>query len=116
MGKLWAIISVLRKGSEVADPEKWKSRTISTSMIVALLASCLSVSRAFGYEPPITAVDLENIAVGIIAIGGIAVSIVTAASSKRAGLPAKTDVPGVAEEPAAPSVAEITADQSRNGA
>ena len=85
MSKLAAIFRLFRKGSEVADVEKWKSRQITANMLVALLASVVAVARAFGVAVDIADADLAAIAGGVFAAGNV---IVTAVTSKRAGLPA----------------------------
>lgn len=85
MSKLLALFRLFRKGSEVADVEKWKSRQITANMLVALLASVVAVARAFGVAVDIADADLAAIAGGVFAAGNV---IVTAVTSKRAGLPA----------------------------
>ena len=85
MSKLLALFRLFRKGSEVADVEKWKSRQITANMLVALLASVVAVARAFGVAVDIADADLAAIAGGVLAAGNV---IVTAVTSKRAGLPA----------------------------
>lgn len=85
MSKLLALFRLFRKGSEVADVEKWKSRQITANMLVALLAALVAVARAFGVAVDIADADLAAIAGGVFAAGNV---IVTAVTSKRAGLPA----------------------------
>lgn len=106
MSKLMALFRLFRKGSEVADVEKWKSRQITANMLVALLASVVAVARAFGVAVDIADADLAAIAGGVFAAGNV---IVTAVTSKRAGLPAPVqadrgpDFPAI-DVPHAPSV------------
>lgn len=106
MSKLLALFRLFRKGSEVADVEKWKSRQITANMLVALLASVVAVARAFGVAVDIADADLAAIAGGVFAAGNV---IVTAVTSKRAGLPAPVqadrgpDFPAI-DVPHAPSV------------
>ena len=106
MSKLAAIFRLFRKGSEVADVEKWKSRQITANMLVALLAALVAVARAFGVAVDIADADLAAIAGGVFAAGNV---IVTAVTSKRAGLPAPVqadrgpDFPAI-DVPHAPSV------------
>lgn len=90
MSKLAALFALFRKGSEVADVEKWKSRQITANMLVALLAAVVAVARAFGVALPIGDDDLAAIGGGLFAIYNIAL---TAATSKRAGLPGLAPVP-----------------------
>lgn len=106
MSKLLALFRLFRKGSEVADVEKWKSRQITANMLVALLAALVAVARAFGVAVDIADADLAAIAGGVFAAGNV---IVTAVTSKRAGLPAPVqadrgpDFPAI-DVPHAPSV------------
>ena len=106
MSKLLALFRLFRKGSEVADVEKWKSRQITANMLVALLASVVAVARAFGVAVDIADADLAAVAGGVLAAGNV---IVTAVTSKRAGLPAPVqadagpDFPAI-DVPHAPSV------------
>lgn len=106
MSKLAALFRLFRKGSEVADVEKWKSRQITANMLVALLAALVAVARAFGVAVDIADADLAAIAGGVFAAGNV---IVTAVTSKRAGLPAPVqadrgpDFPAI-DVPHAPSV------------
>ena len=106
MSKLLALFRLFRKGSEVADVEKWKSRQITANMLVALLAALVAVARAFGVAVDIADADLAAIAGGVLAAGNV---IVTAVTSKRAGLPAPVqadrgpDFPAI-DVPHAPSV------------
>lgn len=86
MSKLAALFALFRKGSEVADVEKWKSRQITANTLVALLAAVVAVARAFGVAVDIADADLAAIAGGVFAAGNVIVTIVT---SKRAGLPAQ---------------------------
>lgn len=90
MSKLSALFTLFRKGSEVADVEKWKSRQITANMLVALLAAVAAVARAFGVAVDIADADLAAIAGGVFAAYNIAL---TAATSKRAGLPGLAPVP-----------------------
>ena len=84
MNKLYLFFALFRKGSEVADVEKWKSHQISANMLVALLVAVVALARAFGFALPVGDDDLAGIAGGLLAVGNIVVTVI---SSKRAGLP-----------------------------
>lgn len=85
MSKLAALFQLFRKGSEVSNVEAWKTGQITANAVAALLASVVAVARAFGVAVDIADADLAAIAGGVFAACNV---IVTAVTSKRAGLPA----------------------------
>ena len=110
MSKLLALFRLFRKGSEVADVEKWKSRQITANMLVALLASVVAVARAFGVAVDIADADLAAIAGGVFAAGNV---IVTAVTSKRAGLPAPVQADRGTDDAASRDAGPATLDGPR---
>ncbi len=110
MSKLLALFRLFRKGSEVADVEKWKSRQITANMLVALLASVVAVARAFGVAVDIADADLAAIAGGVLAAGNV---IVTAVTSKRAGLPAPVQADRGTDDAASRDAGPATLDGPR---
>lgn len=98
MSKLSALFALFRKGSEVSDVEKWKSRQITANMLVALLAALVGVAKAFGADLDIGNDDLAAIAGGVFAIYNITLTAVT---SKRAGLPERVPPERGPDAPAA---------------
>ena len=90
LAKLRAFFDLLRKGEAVADPEKWKKRQITTSMLAALLAAVMTAIRAFGIDVETNQVQLEAVAMGLLSIYAFGETIFTAISSKKVGfLPPK---------------------------
>ncbi len=112
MSKLLALFRLFRKGSEVADVEKWKSRQITANMLVALLASVVAVARAFGVAVDIADADLAAMAGGVLAAGNVIVTIVT---SKRAGLPAPVQADRGPDDAASRDAGPATLDGPRGG-
>lgn len=92
MGKLLALFDLLRKGQRVADPEIWKNRQVAVTVIVPALAALLSVANAFGLGLPVSDADLAALAAGIVALVNI---VLTYTTSRKIGLPAKTELSGV---------------------
>lgn len=93
MQKLFDILSLFRKGAEVANPEAWKDAGNAGTLVAAAVMALVKVLGDFGIGVQIT---LEQAA----SIGGGAASmwlfIVHNITSKRAGiLPAKPDLQGV---------------------
>lgn len=100
--KLKAFWRVLRTGEEVADAGKWKRRQITAAALVAFLGALVSVAKAFGLEIDTNDVQLESVALGILSIYGLAEMVLTAISSKRAGLlpPDRVQLPADKDKPA----------------
>lgn len=99
MSKVRAFFDVIRYGSEVADPESWKKGYIDVNKIIVLLSAVAVLLRAFGVSMPIDDAGIAAVAAGLFALANM---VVTAATSKRAGLlPAKPVPPddGPAPEP-----------------
>lgn len=86
MNKLLTLLDLFRKGSEVANPELWKTGQVTVNAIGALLYAGVETARAFGYAVPITESQSLAIAGAVLSIFNLVMTIVT---SKRAGLPAK---------------------------
>lgn len=86
--KFTAGIDLFRKGSEVANVEKWKNGGITVAAVgAAILALNKAGSTFFGISIDLTAEQATNLATGIIAVVGILLPLIT---SKRVGiLPAK---------------------------
>ena len=88
--KLKAGLNVFRKGSEVANPEAWKTGQITGTVIGGLLLAIVNLAQVFGHPLPIDADSANAIGSGIVAVANI---MLTAATSKRAGiLPATEQV------------------------
>lgn len=92
LDKIKALLKVLRKGEEVADPAAWKNRQTAANAITALLITLLGAAKAFGYDLGINDAQLESAVLGGVAIFGLVSNIVaTLATSKKVGLPASSD-------------------------
>jgi len=81
--KLKAGLNVFRKGSEVANPEAWKTGQITGTVIGALLLALVNLAQVYGIQLPIEADSANAIGGGIVAIANI---MLTAATSRRAGI------------------------------
>ncbi len=84
--KLQAALRVLRTGEEVADPAKWKRRQITSAALTAFLSAIVAAAASFGFDIPLGDVQLEAVAFGILSIYAAVEAVITAATSKRAGL------------------------------
>ncbi len=83
---------------------------ITANMLVALLASVVAVARAFGVAVDIADADLAAIAGGVFAAGNV---IVTAVTSKRAGLPAPVQADRGTDDAASRDAGPATLDGPR---
>jgi hypothetical protein len=112
--KLGSYMDLFRKGSEVANVEKWKSHQITGTMVAGVLIALINLAKVYGYDLPIgiTTDDLNQLGVGIIAVANI---MLTCTTSKRAGLlPAKPDVSIGSDVPGQSS--EVVQVEASNGA
>jgi hypothetical protein len=104
LGKLMDLLSLFRKGSEVANPEIWHKGSDAVSVIVPFVMAAVKVAGDYGYGIQLTADQAMQIALGVIAAIQFVVRNFT---SKHAGiLPAEptpkvvpSDEPAKAAEP-----------------
>lgn len=80
--RISALLAVLRRGSEIADPAIWKNRQAAASALAAIL----------GALAPFLPIEVSNddllaIAGGIAAVGGLLNAYFVLATSRRVGLP-----------------------------
>lgn len=85
--KYKSFIDVFRKGSEVANVEKWKTGQITGNMVGGLIIAIVNVAAYMGHPLPFDSDTANAVGAAIVAVSN---SLLTAATSKRAGiLPAK---------------------------
>ena len=96
MNKIIAIINLLRKGSEVANPGAWKRAEILASFLLALVAT----AAAFGAPVDLTGDQATDIATGLVALANVITTVIT---SKKVGILPPTehahDLPQIVEPP-----------------
>jgi hypothetical protein len=83
--RIRAAYEVLQAKKSLADPAKWKTRQVTSTMLVAAV---WSITRLFGWEMPIDEDTLDGIAVGIISIVNV---YFTYATTDKIGLPSEPD-------------------------
>ncbi|HJW55878.1 MAG TPA: hypothetical protein VJ577_11440 [Burkholderiaceae bacterium] len=93
MNKLSALWALFRQGEEVVDPAKWKRHQVTATVLGALILAAIKVIKAFGYDIPIDQAAANDIGIGVLAVVNVVLTITT---SKRAGLPARDDLPPTA--------------------
>ena len=99
--KLKAGLDVFRKGSEVANAEAWKSGQITGTALGALFIALANLAQAFGYPFPIDADSANAIGAGVVALANL---LLTAATSKRAGLLPARQPDGPSDSQSSPGV------------
>jgi len=75
--KIKAAMLLFKRGQVVADPAKWKSRQITSTMIVGLIYAAIEAAGAFGYDLTIDQASIDAIAVGILAIVNVVFTFTT---------------------------------------
>ena len=86
IGKVKALWAVMQTGRAVSDPAKWKSRQITSSMLVAILWAGINALSSFGIEVPIDAEAIDYLAVSLLA--GVNF-LLTIATTEKIGLQPK---------------------------
>lgn len=107
MSKIGALLELFRYGGEVANVESWKRGQVTVNSLVALLAALVAMSRAFGYDIPVSNDGIAAIAGGLFAAVNLVFTVV---SSSRAGiLPAKVQPEPVPDDarPAEPEPSPV---------
>ena len=75
--------TLLQKGKAVADPAKWKSRQITTTMLTGVIWAAIQVAETFGYVIPVDEATVDSVAVGVLA----AVNwVLTLSTSEKIGM------------------------------
>jgi hypothetical protein len=85
MEKFKAILNLFRKGHIVTNPDAWKKGQINVAILTALLSAIVVLSKAFGYEIPVTEDQLLIIAGIILSINSLFNPIATTISSEKVG-------------------------------
>lgn len=86
VSKVVGIAGLFQKGQAVGDPEKWKTRQISATMISGLLIAVVNLAKGFGFDIPIDAETANAIGVtALVLINGV----LTITTSKTVGIESK---------------------------
>lgn len=77
MNKLYALFDLFKKGSSVLEPEKWKNRQITVTVLAGLVLAVVNTLAAFGYSIPIDIDSANAISAGIIAVVNVVLTVTT---------------------------------------
>lgn len=83
IGKMKALMTLLKKGRSVADPAKWKSRQITATALTGAIWATIQAAEAFGYAIPIDETTVDSVAVGTLALVNW---LLTLSTSEKVGL------------------------------
>jgi hypothetical protein len=80
----------LKAGKELANAATWKNAQMLASALAAVIGFSLLAGKLFGLNIPITDEQIISFSGGIAAIACTLNAVVTAATSKKVGLPGDT--------------------------
>jgi hypothetical protein len=86
--KIKSALQLMKAGKVVADPAKWKTRQITSSMLVTAIWALVNAGAAFGVEVPLDAETIDGLAVGILAMVNVVLTVTT---TDKIGLHGKSD-------------------------
>jgi hypothetical protein len=84
MNKLKAILGLFKQGNAVSNPELWKNRQITATVLAGVILALVHVLAVFGFAVPIDTDTASAIAAGVIAVVNVVLTLTT---SDKVGLP-----------------------------
>ncbi len=99
LNKLKAFWDLFKVGSSVVNPELWKKRQITATVLAGLVLAVVNLAATFGYSIPIDSETASIIAGGILALVNVVLTLIT---SDKAGIPVNSQdkVKGLSSEDA----------------
>lgn len=88
LNKVASVIDLFRKGQSVANPEKWKNRQVTTTVVATVIVAGANTATVFGYPVPVDMDTANTLAVGLISIFN---AIMTYVTTDKIGLPEKQE-------------------------
>lgn len=80
------LLNLFNKGQAVADPEKWKSRQITATMLSGVVVAASSLAKSLGVDLSIDPDTANSIAVTALVVVN---SVLTITTSKTVGIDQK---------------------------
>lgn len=80
--KLYAFLNLFRKGVAVSQPELWKQRQVTATVLGSVIMAVVGVANAYGYNLPIDNETALAIAGGVL---GVVNTILTLTTSDKVG-------------------------------
>lgn len=90
--KIVLALNVFRQGSALANPEVWRDRQEATNRLTAVLAGGVALAAALGHPLPVPDAAMGAVATVVVALVGLANSLVHVATTPSAGLPVRQQV------------------------
>lgn len=87
--KLTALVDLFRKGQMVANPEKWKNRQVTATVLGTVIVAGANTATAFGYPFPVDMDTANTIALGLISVFNTVMTYIT---SEKVGIEPKVEV------------------------
>jgi len=75
--KIKSLLVLFKRGQVVADPKKWKTRQITSTVLIAFIWAAFDVLKAFGYDIAIDDETVNNIALGLISVTNLMLTVTT---------------------------------------
>jgi len=115
VNKWLALIAVIRKGSQVADPATWKERQVLANALAGLLVAAFAGARAMGWVVP-GVDDALLVEVGsslAVILFALFNAITTVATTKKIGLDPVAPPSGLRESSGPPTPGSVPPDPKR---
>jgi uncharacterized membrane protein len=77
MNKISALWQLFKIGQVVAEPEKWKRRQITVTVLGAVILAVVNLLAAFGMSIPVDTETANAIAGGVLAIVNVILTLTT---------------------------------------
>ena len=87
--KIASVIDLFRKGQVIVNPEKWKNRQVTATILGAVIVAGANTATAFGYPIPVDIDTANTVAVGLISVFNALMTYIT---TDKIGLPEKVEV------------------------
>jgi len=96
LNKLKAFWDLFKAGSSISNPELWKKRQITATVLAGLVLAVVNLAATFGYSIPIDSETASIIAGGILALVNVVLTLIT---SDKVGITEKDTAPIKGDKP-----------------
>ena len=86
-----AFLTLFRQGKSLANSATWKTRTVATNSLIAVLGAGAAIGKGFGYDIQVDDQTLSAAGAGIAALVCIVNSIMHVITTDKIGLPTHGD-------------------------
>ena len=89
--KIFTLWEALKQGKRLANAETWKNRQMAINALVGVFGGLILLLPLLGLKVEVSSEDVLAIAGGIATLYGVVDGVLTAATSKKTGLPSKPE-------------------------